>query len=265
MDIYSKIDEIFDIIQDPRNIDPNDFEEFYPEAGEKYNSKNLTKKEIGLLFENRHKFKRPNNWRGYKPLISKYHLLVALCEKSTKDELDTISGYLASRCIKNTPMITFDYLEQDQLLSSQEIGEITGMYTVFYKTLLSDLTLDIEACHKTSFNSIEQEAKNPNIDNPYPNIFKPGIGFQVFQKYKEKYIVDPYLDHSFLFQSLKKRDLIYEVKQRKYIEWLCEKEFISPKQIEKFTSKGEFYVYGRCNAASRINNFNLILNEVECN
>ncbi|WP_299529077.1 hypothetical protein [Ulvibacterium sp.] len=144
MDIFHKIDEIFDIIQDPRNVDPDDFAEFYPNEGQLGNNKNLTKKEISALFQTRNIFKKPSNWSGYKPLYSKYHLLVALCKKMTSEDLDTVCGYFASRCIKNNSTFIMDFWEIDGILPKKEIGELIGMYTVFFKNILGELSLDME-------------------------------------------------------------------------------------------------------------------------
>jgi|GEM_PF-6064871 len=157
MDIFYKIDEIFDIIQDPRNIDPDDFAEFYPNEGQLGNKKKLPKKEISSLFQTKNRFKKPSNWSGHKPLYSKYHLLIALCEKLTSEDLDTVCGYFASRCLKNNFTFLMDFWKVDGLLSKNEIGELIGMYTVFCKHLLAELSHDIE-------NAISHKAQSCSKD-----------------------------------------------------------------------------------------------------
>ncbi|MCM8568877.1 hypothetical protein NE848_05780 [Gramella jeungdoensis] len=81
--------------------------------------------------------------------------------------------------------------------------------------------------------------------------------FQQFQEYQQ-HIIDPYLDHSYLFQRLKKEKLIQHLRHMDFMKFLKDNNYISEKTFDVFVEKGNFYSLDKCGAVHRENNFNNI-------
>lgn len=65
--------------------------------------------------------------------------------------------------------------------------------------------------------------EKPSIpENPYPKIFVSYKGFQIFEAFKTEVVSEAteYADYSFLFSSLKKDELIHDLKHKTFIDFL---------------------------------------------
>jgi hypothetical protein len=95
-------------------------------------------------------------------------------------------------------------------------------------------------------------------DNPFPIIFKSNLVYKNFINYTSKHIIEPYRDYSYLFQRLKNEGLIYDMKHKKFIDWLLSEDFIKEKDYNDFIDSGGFRSYSKSYHVERENNFNNI-------
>jgi hypothetical protein len=105
--------------------------------------------------------------------------------------------------------------------------------------------------------------KNPIItENPYPKIFINVLSYQIFKKYYDFGLVNPYKDLSFLFQQLKsEKKRLLSIKHLEFAEWLLKEEFITEKVFIDISNKKGFD--SKSNSAERLNKYFNIVNELE--
>lgn len=99
-----------------------------------------------------------------------------------------------------------------------------------------------------------------NIDlNPYPNLFISREVYNGFMKYVSSYIVEPYIDYSYLKKRLENDGLTHRITDKKFMLFIYEElNLISEKMYFQFFEKGKFSSLGKTNATHRVNNFNLV-------
>ena len=88
----------------------------------------------------------------------------------------------------------------------------------------------------------------------YPNIFNNYEAYRSFRGYVNKHIIDPYIDHSYLFQPMLKDGYIHNMKHKDYMFWLREAEIIPEKWLDEFMAKENFRSLSKSNLANRANN-----------
>lgn len=104
--------------------------------------------------------------------------------------------------------------------------------------------------------------KNPvkvvdkSIKNPNPNIFTDYYSYSCFKLYVEYFIVEPYVDFSYLFQRMKEEGYILRVKHRDFIYWLYKNNEITKQSFERFIEQGNFRSLKKAFSVQRENNFN---------
>lgn len=104
--------------------------------------------------------------------------------------------------------------------------------------------------------------KNPFItENPYPNIFINVLSYQIFKKYYDFGLVNPYKDLSLLFQQLKSEKRLLSIKHLEFAEWLLKEEFIAEKVFIDISNKKGFD--SKSNSAERLNKYLKIVEELE--
>ena len=94
--------------------------------------------------------------------------------------------------------------------------------------------------------------------NPFPDIFKSHEVYKNFINYTSKHIIEPYRDYSYLFQRLKKDELIHDMKHKKFIDWLYSESLIKEKDYNIFIDNAGFRSYSKSYSEERVNNFNNI-------
>jgi hypothetical protein len=99
------------------------------------------------------------------------------------------------------------------------------------------------------------ESKKESV-NPYPQIFVSTDVYNKFLTYTKKHIIDTYQDYGYLFQRLKHEKLIYDMKQKTFIDWLFEYGYINEKELDNIIIKECFYTLIKSSSAQRENNFN---------
>ncbi|RKE91908.1 hypothetical protein [Ichthyenterobacterium magnum] len=99
-------------------------------------------------------------------------------------------------------------------------------------------------------------------ENPYSDIFKgnDNKNFLVFEAYTENHIIDWYSDFSFLFQKMKEENRLHNIKHLYFMEWLKKNNYITEKVFDLLLGKTTFSK--KYNSAQRINNYNLIVNDI---
>lgn len=103
---------------------------------------------------------------------------------------------------------------------------------------------------------IEQLKSNEDDKDFFP--FIDVDKFNLFKKYVGQHIVDYYLDYSYLYQRLSERKFIKYIKQKDFMKWLFEKQYINEKTFDSFYTKGQFYSINKSTTSQRENNFNNI-------
>jgi hypothetical protein len=97
-----------------------------------------------------------------------------------------------------------------------------GMADQWIKNKLSDLVQETYERTNNPKTSTDAPEKGKSPENPYTKIFTSYRGFQIFEAFKEEVITDAteYADYSFLFTSLKKDELIHDLKHKVFIDFL---------------------------------------------
>ena len=90
----------------------------------------------------------------------------------------------------------------------------------------------------------------------YP--FREQKYFEMFKKYTEQHIIDPFPDYSYLFQRMKKENFIEPIKHKDFMVWLNDGGFISDKWLQNFKDKDTFTALSPKPRPERVNNFDRI-------
>lgn len=100
--------------------------------------------------------------------------------------------------------------------------------------------------------------------NPHPDIFfgETDSSYRLFKTYSENYIIDTHLDYSFIYQQLKKDQYLHPISHRVFKEFLWRNKFITDKQNQVLSIKGQFYSLTKSTNANRLNNYNNIKEEI---
>ncbi len=143
---------------------------------------------------------------------------------------------------ENTPL---NEIQKKVILIHQGLNDI----------IINNITYRYEEIFPNIFR--KKEATEDNLTyNPYPKVFKDGIIYNNFKEYTDKYILDPYMDYSYLFHRLLKEEMIHRLKHKDFMNWLYKEEFIKERVKEKFLDKMSFTTHNY--KAERENNFNIM-------
>lgn len=107
-------------------------------------------------------------------------------------------------------------------------------------------------------NYLQIKPNHTSFENLYPEFFKSNQIYEKFMTYSSNHIIEPYRDYSYLFQRLKKEELIFDVKHKKFIDWLISQNLITKKDYDIFIDNGGFRSYSKSYHVERENNFNNI-------
>jgi len=88
-------------------------------------------------------------------------------------------------------------------------------------------------------------------------LFKKKIYYNYFLDYKNNYIIEPFVDYSYLFQRMLKEELISRITHIQFMEWLKENEFITPDEYSNLSVQGQFRSFSKSESKPRKNNFNI--------
>lgn len=93
--------------------------------------------------------------------------------------------------------------------------------------------------------------------NLFTTIFKgdTNLAFLLFQKFIENDIADPYTDYSFIFQQMKKDNLITDVKHKTFYSWLFEQKYITESDFDKFEINRNLKSLQKSHSEKRLNKY----------
>ncbi|WP_422350090.1 hypothetical protein [Flagellimonas sp.] len=244
MEAYKILDYIFEIVQDPRNISPADLAWVYQNGGS-WNPKELTENEILHHFEALHKFRPPSHWSNFKPLKAKLVQLLITAETMTEIELDNLLVYFTT--LAKSVNFRTTYQRNDGLLSKEEEALFISIYLPFLNNL-----------KQLILNELRPDAIE------YPDWFKNKEAFLLFRDYVTNEILNEYLDHSYLYQELKKRKLIFAPSRPDYLKWMLNSEFLTQRLFDSFYNrdhKNPLSTYKNCQSEERLLKFNRLFNK----
>lgn len=82
--------------------------------------------------------------------------------------------------------------------------------------------------------------------------------YRYFIIYIEKFIIEPYIDFSYLFQRMLYEGFIKKITHKQFIDWLEENKLISESVINKLRDEGQFRSLKKSYSTQRENNFNTV-------
>lgn len=104
----------------------------------------------------------------------------------------------------------------------------------------------------------EQDAEVVS-DNPYPLLFVSHKIYKRFLEYKSKYIIDVFLDYSYLKKRLEYEKLIHRTKDNEFMRFIYEDMgLISERIYQNYKITNKLYSLKKSSSAARENNFNNI-------
>ncbi|WPO80429.1 hypothetical protein [Flavobacterium sp. KACC 22761] len=91
--------------------------------------------------------------------------------------------------------------------------------------------------------------------NPFPLIFAgdDSKNYDLFEKFVTSHVIDKYIDLSFIFQQMKYKGYILDVKHLKFMDWLSKNNYITAKDYEDFKEKNAFRSLKKCASGTRLN------------
>ena len=95
--------------------------------------------------------------------------------------------------------------------------------------------------------------------NPLPELFLNAKVYNDFVFYTSNYIIDYYLDYSYLKKRLENQNLIHSIRDNEFMRILYEEmELISKKDYEEYSIKNKLSSLNKSSSTNRENNFNNI-------
>lgn len=161
-------------------------------------------------------------------------------------------------CVTFRMIYIYNYLYSDFYLFIHEENKIDPSYSNENKKVsLEELEVYYQKFPEKAIINHTMEAKiNPT--DYFPDTFKSIEVYNSFIEYKNKHIIDPYKDFSYLFQRMLHEKLIHKKTHFEYFDWLKNNKFINDKDYDKFYVKSCFVSFNKSTSANRENNFNVI-------
>ena len=128
-----------------------------------------------------------------------------------------------------------------------KINKIIADYTV----LVNYITV-----HENKIREIINRYSN---DFSWKEIFLNASDYLKFKNYTKNYIIDKYVDYSYLFQRMLFKNIIYKnTKHHDFMIWLKENSFINENTYNDFYEKNSFRSLKKSYSVNRENNFNIV-------
>ena len=93
----------------------------------------------------------------------------------------------------------------------------------------------------------------PN-DNPFMNV----DDFEIFKDYITKYIIEPYIDYSYLFQRLLRDGKIKRTKHLEFADWLKQNSYVKDRLYDDILRNRGFRTLSKSYSIQRENNYNVL-------
>lgn len=172
------------------------------------------------------------------------------------DVPDSIEEDFIDKCISEQKSILNNTVKYFLKIENNEpINALQFVNVEFFEEFKSSSKRKIEFL-QNNLNSISIS----NIDlNPYPNLFVSREVYNGFMIYVSNYIVEPYIDYSYLKKRLENDGLTHRITDKKFMLFIYEElNLISEKMYFHFLDKDKFSSLGKSNSTYRQNNFNLV-------
>lgn len=98
-------------------------------------------------------------------------------------------------------------------------------------------------------------AHHPAQDKTSPPFFKHLASFKLFEDYAASFIIEPYVDYSFIFQQLKEEKLIHPISHQEFMLWLKTAGHTTAKENDLLLEKGHFRSLSKSTNQARLNNY----------
>ena len=156
----------------------------------------------------------------------------------------------------------YDYLERikgfkeyDKEYYLEQTKSIKKDLFKFHKLRLKDIKNNIWlSFFNLNIKELKGDTKENETNDFYP--FKDAEKYKIFSEYVKLHIIEPYLDFSYLYQRLLEKEFIKYIKQKAFMKWLFDNDFINEKTFDSFNIKGQFYSLKKATTLQRENNFN---------
>ena len=172
-----------------------------------------------------------------------------------EDIPDSIESDFIEKCIKDQKSILNNTIKlYYQLKDYSPIDVLKFVSEDFFDEYKSTAKRKIEFL-QNNLHSISIS----NIDlNPYPNLFVSREVYNGFMIYVSNYIVEPYIDYSYLKKRLENDGLTHRITDKKFMLFIYEElNLISEKMYFHFLDKDKFRSLRKSNSTHRENKFNL--------
>lgn len=196
---------------------------------------------------------------------------------SNIDEVQEFFNYMNNNRVNEVKMINFiESITESKIdklkvfykdIKSFEVEFITNKVVdnlLTSKVNNQDLSDSFEVLKTLVLDKI-QEIENVNIqdyvarkENPFPDIFKSVEIYDCFIVYVSKHIIDFYADFSFLKKQLHEKNLIHNIKDKEFMDFLIDKEIINSIRVETcrdIFEKNSSKFSVKYKGTSRFNNF----------
>ena len=239
MDVKSYIDELLQLIKDPRNVSPYEFSKYYPEVGELGNPNDLSKKEIEKHYSNQLRFKLFEGYKGYVSLKSKIYLVLDLFRQLTKQEQETLINYYVLKS-KGEDDVDLIFASRDKILSKEEYYKLLGMYMVFLSNIKRIIYEELKYYLDLKDGNKDKVVK----DNPYPSIFSDLKYFKMWERLTENN--KGYAHRSYMYRMMYKHELVL-VSDVRFRKWLSDVRKDEPleqtKPLPHYHTKAKEIIY----------------------
>lgn len=169
---------------------------------------------------------------------------------------DSIETDFIEKCINDQKSILDNTIKLNyQLKDFSPIDVLTFVNEDFFDEYKSTSKRKIEFL-QNKLHSISISTKDLN---PYPNLFVSKEVYNGFMKYVSNYIVEPYIDYSYLKKRLENEGLIHRITDKNFMLFIYEElNLISEYIYMNFSEENKFRSLRKSYSTHRENNFNLV-------
>lgn len=211
----------------------------------------------------------PNQKDDYSPdEIEKE--IVELPEKKTKlAESETEFKELLEQWLKNENVNPDDTSKRKKYIKYY-VDEIQTAQNIYLKEIkkqrgLKDNNLiylsDKLICY---LNGRKPLVESKESSNPFLHIFigdsnKP---FELFSQYLGQYLIEPFIDFSFIYQQMKKDGYIHKMQHLSFAEWAKKEQLINKKLLDDIYEKKSLRSLRKATSTHRLNNYKLLKDKI---
>lgn len=125
------------------------------------------------------------------------------------------------------------------------ISEIVRLYQ--NKDVLSNYSQLLTYLNNTDKSKIRQDYNDA--------IFVNKASRDLFYEFLKEFCLEPYSDISFIFQQMKKDDLLRNILHKKFMNWLKDEKLIREKDYNEMCEKGNFKSLDKSTSGTRLNHY----------